>query len=116
MLSLLLLSMALSAPATAARKAVVPGNSLVVEPPPLVLMHAGLPQQLIEELQWARSHPQSVEVKGQFDERICYKIRAYVFSNEPAPKLMRETTCGPLPVTTRQIDGATPKLVPLDHK
>lgn len=117
MLSLLLLSMALSTPTAAAQTAVAPDNSFVVEPAPLVPMHAGLPQDLMKNYKWSRSRPQSAEeIADQSDERICFKIRVYVFSNEPAPKLIRETTCGPLPVSKRQIDGTTPKLIPLDYK
>jgi len=110
MVSLLLLSMALSAPATSAGPAVAPGDTLGVEPPPLVAMHAGLPQQMIEELQFTTSDP--MEMRPDTD--VCYKIRAYIFSKGSNPKLVRETTCGPSRAATRKIEGSRPKFVPLD--
>ncbi len=113
MLSLLLLSMALSASAASAPTAVAPDGPLAVEQPPLVLLHHGMPQQLIEE-QRAQSFDANDVRKVPADEEICFKIRAYVFSKGPDPKFVRQTTCGPLPATTKRIDGSKPKLVPLD--
>ena len=45
---------------------------------------------------------------------VCYKIRAYIFSSSPTPRLLRETTCGPKRPTARNVEGAKPKLVPID--
>jgi hypothetical protein len=42
------------------------------------------------------------------------KMRAYVFSTGPVPKLLRETTCGPKRGEVKSIGGAKPKLVPID--
>ena len=110
MVSLLVLSLVLSAPTAAAQTAVVRDDSLVVEPPPLVLIHAGIPQQMIEEQQ-AQSFD-AMEIHPESD--ICYKIRAYVFSTGAVPKLLRETTCGPKRATAKSVEGAKPKLVPVD--
>ncbi len=110
MVSLLLLSMALSASASSAGLATAPGDTLGVEPPPLAAMHAGLPQQMIEELQIRTSDPMEVRP----DTAVCYKIRAYIFSEGSNPKLVRETTCGPSPAATKKIEGSQPKLVPPD--
>ena len=42
---------------------------------------------------------------------ICYKIRAYVFSQDKDPKFLRETTCGPKVTQTRKTNGYKPILV-----
>lgn len=111
MLSLLVLSMVLSAPLATAQAAAIPGTGLPVEPAPLVRVHHGLPQQMLEELQWKKSFD-AIEVTPDAD--ICYKIRAYIFSNGPDPELLRETTCGPKRPTAKSVGGAKPKLVPID--
>jgi hypothetical protein len=110
MFNLLLLSLALSAPSAAVQAGVSPDAPLTVEQPPSVLLHHGMPLQLIEE-QPAKAYEVRTVPSG---EDICFKIRAYVFSKGPDPKLLRETTCGPLPATTKRIDGSKPRLVPLD--
>ena len=109
MLSLLVLSLALST-SSAAQTAVVPGDSLAVEPPSLNLMRHGLPQQMLEEEQARTFDP--MEIRPDAD--ICFKIHAYIFSTGPVPKLMRETTCGPKRPTAKNVEGAQPKFAPVD--
>ena len=111
MVSLLVLSVVLSAPFALAQAAAVPDTALPVEPAPLVLMHHGLPQQMLEEQQQRKSFD-AIEVYPDAD--ICYKIRAYIFSAGPDPELLRETTCGPKRPTAKSVGGARPKLVPID--
>jgi hypothetical protein len=106
MVSLLVLSLALSAPAAAAQNAAVGTQSA-----PSVQ-----PQQqdsLIGPEEPTRSFDPMVI---QPDSEICYKIRAYIFSKGPSPRMIRETTCGPKRPSARQVDGAQPKVVPLDVK
>ena len=113
MFSLLLLSTMLAATASASQPATAPGDLFAVEPPPLVLSHHGLPDQMIEEQQ-QRAKPQFDAMQINPEGDICFKIRAYVFSAGPAPKLLRETTCGPKRGEVKSIGGAKPKLVPAD--
>ncbi len=110
MISLLLLSVLLSTPSAAAQAAVVAGDPLAVESPSLNLMHHGMPQQMLEEQQ-VKSFD-AIEVHP--DNDICYKIRAYIFSTGPEPRLLRETTCGPKRPMAKSVEGAKPKLVPVD--
>ena len=110
MISLLLLSVLLSTPSAAAQAAVVAGDSLAVEPPSLGLMHHGWPQEMLEEQQHSTFDP--MEIRPEID--ICYKIRAYIFSTGPVPKLLRETTCGPKRPTAKSVGGTKPKLVPAE--
>jgi hypothetical protein len=111
MVSLLLLSMALSTPTTAAQPGVVPGDPLVVESPPIVLVQPELPA-IVEEPQ-----SESFDAMAIHPEMaICYKIRAYIFSKGSNPKLLRETTCGPSRAATKRTDGEELQLVPLDVK
>ena len=109
MVSLLLLSMALSAPVASVGSPALPGDTLGVELPTLVAMNAGLPQQMIEELRVRTSDP----LEARPDTDICYKIRAYIFSKGSNPKLVRETTCGPSHAATKKGEGSEPRLVPL---
>jgi hypothetical protein len=108
MLSLLVLSLALST-SSAAQTAVVPGDSLAVEPPSLNLMDQGLSRQMPED-QVKTFDP--MEIRPDAD--VCFKIRAYIFSTGPVPKLLRETTCGPKRPTAKNVEGTQPKFVPLD--
>lgn len=112
MFSLLVLSTMLAASSAAAQSATVPGDLHAVEPPPLVLAHHGLPEQMIEEQQATRFDAMEIQPEGD----ICFKIRAYVFSAGPVPKLLRETTCGPKRGEVKSIGGAKPKLVPIDAR
>jgi hypothetical protein len=113
MVSLLLLSLALTTPSAAVPPAAAAAASLVVEPAPLMPIHHGMPQQMVDEEQASRQFD-AMEIHPQSD--ICFKIRAYIFSQGPHPKLLRETTCGPKAPTAKQIDGFKPQLVPLDVK
>ena len=109
MFSLLLLSMALSAPATATPVSAVAVNPGQLDSSDLVQMQFGSPEPRTEErAQGADSmaiHP---------DPSVCYKIRAYIFSEGHNPKLLRETTCGPKAANSRQTDGF--QLVPTSQK
>lgn len=111
MVSLLLLSIALSTPTAAAQLAVLPGDPFVVESPPLVLVQPELPlivgEAQSESFDAMEIHP---------DTDICYKIRAYIFSKGSNPRLLRETTCGPSRAATKRTDGEKLPLVPLDVK
>jgi hypothetical protein len=113
MFSLLLLSTILAAPSAAAQPATAPGDLFAVEPSPLVLARHGLPDQMIEEQQ-NPTRFDAMEIYPEGD--ICFKIRAYVFSTGPVPKLLRETTCGPKRGEVKSIGGAKPKLVPIDAR
>ena len=112
MFSLLLLSTMLAAPFAATQPATATGDLLAVEPTPLVMMRHGLPDQMIEEQQQQPTRFDAMEIYPEGD--ICFKIRAYVFSTGPVPKLLRETTCGPKHGELKSIGGAKPKLVPVD--
>ena len=111
MFSLLLLSMVLSAPSAAAQTAVAASYPLVAQTEPLFLVGPEAPQIVVNE-----SVQSFDRMAIQPDSDICYKIRAYIFSTGPVPKLLRETTCGPKRATTKSVDGANPKLVPIDTK
>jgi hypothetical protein len=113
MVSLLLLSLALTAPAAKAPAAAVAQGSLVVEPAPLMPIHHGMPEQMLEEQQTSPRFD-AMEIHPESD--ICFKIRAYIFSQGSHPKLLRETTCGPKAPAAKQVDGFKPRLVPLDVK
>lgn len=110
MVSLILLSMVLSA-SSAAQTAIFPGGPLTVEIPALpARSHLPLFRETDEPVQVA----DPIAIQPESD--ICYKIRAYIFSTDPVPKLLRETTCGPKRPTSKNIGGAKPKLVPIDAK
>jgi hypothetical protein len=111
MVSLLVLSMVLSAPADAAQDSVFASDPLVASTPQTVLnvpesfvMTEGNPSGSLDLMQL---RPES---------GICYKIRAFIFSQNSHPKLLRETTCGPKAPAAKSIEGARPKLLPLDAK
>ncbi len=112
MIRLLMFSLVLSAPFVAAQTAPVRDGSHAVELPPLTLMHHGTPVQMAEEQHASYSSFDAMEVRPESD--ICYKIRAYIFSQGSHPKLLRETTCGPKAPEARQTDGFKPQLMPLD--
>jgi hypothetical protein len=112
MIRLLMFSLVLSTPLVAAQTATVPDGSHAVELPLLTLMHHGTQVQMAEEQHTSSNSFDAVEVRPESD--ICYKIRAYIFSQGSHPKLLRETTCGPKAPEARQTDGFKPQLVPLD--
>jgi len=112
MLRLLLLATMLSLSSFAAQPVTAPGDLFAVEAPPLVLAHHELPEQMIEDQQQQSTRFDAMEIYPEGD--VCFKIRTYVFSIGPAPKLLRETTCGPKRGEVKSIGGAKPKLVPID--
>lgn len=109
MFSLLALSLVLSTPSAAAQAAVDPGDPLTVPYPPLVLLRPGVPV-IVDEQQSQLFDPMDIHP----EPAICYKIRAYIFSPGPIPKLLRETTCGPKRAATKSVEGVKPKLVPIE--
>jgi len=109
MFSLLLLSLVLSAPSAAAQITAVLSDSTVAEP--TAPLPFGPETPLAGEEQQAQAFD-AMEIHPDSD--ICYKIRAYIFSTGPVPKLLRETTCGPKRGSLKSIEGAKPKLVPID--
>jgi hypothetical protein len=109
MIRLLMFSLVLSAPFVAAQNATVPPAAELPSP---TLMHHGMPLQMAEEQQASSRSFDAMEIQPESD--ICYKIRAYIFSQGSHPKLLRETTCGPKAPEARQTDGFKPQLVPLD--
>jgi hypothetical protein len=111
MFRLLVLSLAFAAPAAAAQPVVAASD-------PLVAFSQSL-AHLQLELNAAAENRQAVsfdDLQVRPDSDICYKIRAYIFSQGSHPKLLRETTCGPKMPTAKSIEGAKPRLVPLDAK
>ena len=111
MVSLLVLSLALSESAAATQHATVANDPVLAQSPPSVHGQQGLPRLVLEE----PAEPFD-PIVIQPDSDICYKIRAYIFSRGSNPRLLRETTCGPIRPTARQLEGAEPKLVPLGVK
>ena len=111
MLSLLALSLALSASVAATQTAAVANDPVGAQPSASVQVQQDLPRLVIEE----PAQPFD-PIVIQPDSDICYKIRAYIFSKGPNPKLLRETTCGPTRPTARQLEGIHPKFVPVDAK
>jgi len=109
MFSLLVLSLVLSAPSSAAQAAVASGDSLAPESALQLLVRPGVP--LTDGGPQATSFD-AMEIQPDGD--TCFKIRAYVFSTGRVPKLLRETTCGPKRGALKSIDGAKPKLMLLD--
>jgi len=109
MFSLLMLSLMLSAPTAADQSAVVSNDPSVVPTPPVVLVQQESPliieQEPVQSFDALQIHPES---------DICYRIRAFIFSEGTHPKFLRETTCGPKAPTARQTDGFKPGLVPLN--
>ena len=111
MVSLLVLSLALSAPAAVTQNGALANDPGAEQSSPSVQVHQDSPPIVLEEP--AQSFdPTTI----QPDSGICYKIRAYIFSKGSNPKLLRETTCGPTRPTARQLEGIQPKFVPLDVK
>ena len=111
MVSLLVLSLALSPPAAATQNATVANHPILAQSPPSLHVQQELPRLVLEE----PAEPFD-PIVIQPDSDICYKIRAYIFSKGSNPRLLRETTCGPIRPTAQQLEGAEPKLVPLGVK
>jgi hypothetical protein len=112
MIRLLMFSLVLSAPLVAAQTPTVPDDLHSVQLPPLTLMQHGMPAQMTEEQQARSNSFDAMDI--QPESGICYKIRAYIFSQGSQPKLLRETTCGPKAPEARQTDGFKLQLVPLE--
>ena len=109
MISLLVLSLALSAPSAAVQASTGTSDPLAASSQPFGLGQSDAPLTLEQE------------TAGQFDTMeihpgsdICYKIRAFIFSQGAHPRLLRETTCGPKAPAAKSIEGAKPKLLPLN--
>ena len=56
-----------------------------------------------------------VDVSAETD-KICYKIRAYIFKRDDdhAPELTGSTTCGPSQPHAKSVTAPKPRLVPAD--
>lgn len=100
MLSLLVLSLAISAPLTSAQSTAPQARPPQQVNGPFALEYAE-PLRTAEDLE---IHPNS---------DVCYKIRAYIFSRGRNPKFLRETTCGPITPSTKKMNGK-PGVMPLD--
>jgi len=111
MVSLLALSLVLSAPVAVTQTAAVANDAVAGQTSPSAQVQPDSPLIVLEEP--AQSFDPIVIQPGS---DICYKIRAYIFSKGRNPRLLRETTCGPSRATARELDSAQPKLVPLDVK
>ena len=109
MVSLLALSLALAAPASATQAA-----TDGVDPVRLAANVVAQMQLETPMLTGTDAPPQIDEMTIRPDASVCYKIRAFIFSKGQNPKLLRETTCGPKAATERQTDGL--KLVPLEQR
>jgi hypothetical protein len=112
MFSLLLLSLVLSAPAAAVPQV---AQLAVVPQPDALAGNASTLRQRADGFTFkGESSPSfdAMEIRPNVD--VCFKIRAYVFSTGPVPKLLQETTCGPKRGEVKSIGGAKPKLVPVD--
>ena len=111
MISLLLLSLALSAPSAAVQASTVTNDPLAASSQPFLLAQPDTPANI------ERENAAQFDAMGIHpDSDVCYKIRAFIFSQGAHPKLLRETTCGPKAPTARRLDGAKPELVPVDLK
>lgn len=111
MFSLLVLSLALSAPAGASAPQSAQSNPLVTSSAPLVIVGPGTP--LLVEAESPRPFD-DMEIHPESD--ICYRIRFFQFSKGQHPKFVREMTCGPKSPATKNTDGTKPGLMPLDLK
>jgi hypothetical protein len=103
MISLLMLSLVLSAPLANAQTTGSTGNPVVAESAPQILVTPEMPL-IVEEPQSESFDAMAIHPGTD----ICYKIRAYIFSTGPVPKLLRETTCGPKRGELKSVEGAKP--------
>jgi hypothetical protein len=109
MVTLLALSLALSSPAAAIQPAGVAGHAAITPSAPTGNVRQDGPRVVLEQ-----PSPSWDPIAIQPDSDICYKIRAYVFSNGPNPRLLSETTCGPIAPRAKKIDKSG--FMPLDMK
>lgn len=110
MLSLLVLSLALSTPVATAQTTGISGNPQAVPAKPGA---KALPKGFVIEEEQAIRAFDDMEIHPDAD--ICYKIRVYIFSQGRDPRFLRETTCGPTTPSAKNTDGK-PGLMPLDVK
>ena len=96
MVGLLVLSLALSAPVGAASADVSAVQAVSTGQADSLGRVDDAPARSIDKMEL---HPAS---------GICYKIRAYVFSQDTNPRFLRETTCGPKVSQTRNTNGYKP--------
>jgi hypothetical protein len=99
MVGLLILSLALSAPAVALDQNLPSTEVKPLLPQGFEFTDQQAPASSFDKMEL---HPAS---------GICYKIRAYVFSQDANPKFLRETTCGPNVSQTRKTNGYKPIVV-----
>jgi len=112
MLILLLFSLVLSAPSAAVSQA---AQVAVVPQPDALATDASTLRQRADGFTFKdESSPPFDAIEIHPDTDVCFKIRAYIFSTGPVPKLLRETTCGPKRGGVKRIEGDKPKLVPVD--
>ena len=105
MVSLLVLSLVLSAPSATVSQA---AHAAIVPQPDALAADASTLRPLPDGFAFKdESSPSFDAMEIHPDMDICYKIRAYIFSTDRVPKLLRETTCGP------KGTAAQPKLIPL---
>lgn len=105
MFSLLVVSLALSTAASVSAQApVASADPLLVPSQPFVLTQPDGPIQEFDNL----------EIRPESD--VCYKIRAFLFTEGRNPRFLRETTCPPTRANARQTNGTKPGLMPLDLK
>jgi len=105
MLSLLVLSLVVSAPVGAVKTA-VPETPLLAGQP----VNVEQPEGPTIGLEGPASN---FDIRPNSD--ICYKIRAYIFTKDRNPQFLRETTCGPIAPSTKKLDGK-PGFMPLGLK
>jgi hypothetical protein len=99
MVGVLVLFLALAAPAAAVAADTSPAQP---DPPRQSDFFTGEQGASARSLDPMEMHPAS---------DVCYKIRAYVFSQGATPRFLRETTCGPKVSQTRKTNGHKPTVV-----
>jgi len=111
MFSLLILSLVLSEPASAAQAPVAATNPPVVQSHPFALVQPNPP--LLLEPGPARPFD---DMEIHPDSDICYRIRFFQFSKGKNPEFLRELTCGPKAHSAEKMRGGEPGLMPLELK
>ena len=105
MISLLVVSLALSTAAPASVQAPVgSADPLLVPSQPFVLIQPDGPKQEFD----------NIEIRPE--SNVCYKIRAFLFTKGQYPRFLHETTCPPTRAKAKQVEEAKPGLIPLDLK
>ena len=111
MFSLLVLSLALSASASAAQALVSPTNPPAASSQPFAQALPNGP--LIIEQGPARPFD---DMEIHPDPDTCYRIRFFQFSKGKNPKFLREMTCGPNAPKAEKTDESKPGFMPLELK